>query len=137
MALETERTTRDYLFGRLFAVADHMENQALYLANEKRESNASRLMQRFADHPSSTWRTIELSLAPYKSRLQSKRGGFLYKMNSLLDEIINAFDRDDFVCDDRLSGEFLLGFHTQRHQLKANQANTTATESEDSDSENK
>ncbi|MBF0132048.1 MAG: type I-C CRISPR-associated protein Cas8c/Csd1 [Magnetococcales bacterium] len=136
MALEKERTTRDYLFGRLLAVADHMENRALYLAQEKRESNASRLMQRFADHPSSTWRTIELSLAPYKSRLQAKRGGFLHEMNGLLDEIINAFDRDAFVSDDRLSGEFLLGFHTQRHQLKARNADTTTTESEDADSEN-
>ncbi|MBF0436787.1 MAG: type I-C CRISPR-associated protein Cas8c/Csd1 [Magnetococcales bacterium] len=132
MALETERKSRDYLFGRLLAVADHMENRALFVANEKRESNASRLMQRFADHPSSTWRTIELSLVPYRSRLQSKRAGFLHNMSRLMDEIMNAFERDDFVRDDRLSGEFLLGFHCQRHDLQRNKSETLDSDQDES-----
>lgn len=64
MALEEERTSRDYLYGRLLAVADSIENRALALAAEKRDTMAARLMQRFADRPFSTWRTIELALGP-------------------------------------------------------------------------
>ena len=51
MSLEEDRTTRDYLFGRLLAIADNIERLALLAAGEDRETNAARLMQRFADHP--------------------------------------------------------------------------------------
>jgi CRISPR-associated protein Csd1 len=54
MGLETERHTRDYLYGRLLAVADVLEGRALWRAGESRPTTAARLMQRFADHPCST-----------------------------------------------------------------------------------
>jgi len=69
MALDESRKTRDYLYGRLLALADSLEQWALNKAREDRQTNAARLMQRFAEHPCSTWRTIELSLLPYKARL--------------------------------------------------------------------
>ena len=117
MALEPNRTTRDYLYGRLLAIADHIENRALYVAGEKRETSAARLMQRFADRPYSTWRTIELSLNPYKTRLRAKRSFFLSEMEKQLDEVIGAFQGRDFTDERRLSGEFLLGYHCQRQAL--------------------
>jgi len=117
MALERDRTARDYLYGRLLAVADHIEGRALHTAGEKRETSAARLMQRFADNPYSTWRTIELSLVPYKNRLRTKRPSFLNEMEQQLDEINGKFQSQDFVDDRRLSGEFLLGYHCQRQAL--------------------
>jgi CRISPR-associated protein Csd1 len=118
MALERDRTARDYLYGRLLAVADHIEGRALYLAGDSRETNAARLMQRFADHPSSTWRNIELSLGPYKNRLRSKRPTFLSEMEKQLDEINGQFQAQDFLDPRPLSGEFLLGYHCQRQALR-------------------
>ena len=93
MALEEDRTTRDYLYGRLLALADSIEGYALRQAEEKRDTTAARLMQRFADRPFSTWRNIELALTPYKSRLRSseKGTGFLWKREKLLDEILCRF----------------------------------------------
>lgn len=117
MPLEQGRTSRDYLFGRLLAVAERIEDMALYLAKEKRETSAAKLMQRFADHPYSTWRTIELSLTPYKTRLRSKSPGFLVTMEKLVDGIVCAFNNQDFMSEARLSGEFLLGYHCQRQAL--------------------
>ena len=117
MPLEQGRTSRDYLFGRLLAVAERIEDMALYLAKEKRDTNAAKLMQRFADHPYSTWRTIELSLTPYKTRLRSKSPGFLVTMEKLVDGIVCAFNNQDFMSEARLSGEFLLGYHCQRQAL--------------------
>jgi CRISPR-associated protein Csd1 len=117
MALEIERNDRDYLYGRLLAVAEHLEESALFVANEKRETTAARLMQRFAEFPFSTWRTIESALVPYKSRLQSNRPGKLFKMKSLLDEIHSQFQSGDFENDSRLSGAYLLGYHCQRRDL--------------------
>ena len=119
MALEQERTSRDYLFGRLLAIAEDIESYALYAAGEKaRETSAARLMQRFADHPASTWRTIELSLRPYITRLRATRPGPLHKKESLLDEIVALFKPQDFLTDTPLSGEFLLGYHCQRQALR-------------------
>ncbi len=129
MTLETDRNSRDYLYGRLLAVAEHIEGRALYVAGEKRDTTATKLMQRFADRPASTWRTIELALTPTKSRLRSKRAAFMYEMDKLLDEIIPSFAGNDFLDDSKLSGEFLLGYHCQRQILNPPKIdNTTPTE---------
>lgn len=120
MGLEEDRSSRDYLYGRLLAVAEKVESMALYFVNEPRETTAARLMQRFADRPYSTWRTIETSLAPYKSRINTKAPGLLKGYMELLDKICCKFNADDFVNDSRLSGEFLLGYHCQRKWLNEN-----------------
>jgi CRISPR-associated protein Csd1 len=122
MSLEEQRTTRDYLFGRLLAVAEKIEGYALYLQGEKRDTTAERLMQRFADHPASTWRTIELALGPYMARLRSSRGGALHVWKTQLDEIAAKFQGDDFTRPGRLDAEFLLGYHCQRAALNAKRA---------------
>jgi CRISPR-associated protein Csd1 len=118
MALEQERTSRDYLFGRLLAMAEHIEGRALFIAGEKRDTTAARLMQRFSDRPSSTWKTIELALQPYMTRLRNNRPGFMHAMGKQLDDVIAAFTPDDFTRDTALSGEFLLGYHCQRQALR-------------------
>jgi CRISPR-associated protein Csd1 len=113
MSLEHERRTRDYLFGRLLAAADGLEGYALNLSSEKRDTNAARLMQRFADHPSSAWKTIELSLTPYKARLGARAGRYL----KVIDDVMAAFETEDFISDKPLNGEFLLGYHCQRNDF--------------------
>lgn len=128
MALEQDRVTRDYLYGRLLAVAENIESRALFVAGEKRDTMAARLMQRFADRPYSTWKTIELSLTPYKTRLRTQRAGFLFGMEKLLDGVMGLFQSNDFTNDAQLSGEFLLGYHCQRQALRA--GDTAATEAQ-------
>ena len=115
MALDQTRTTRDYLYGRLLALADSLEEWALNEANEGRQTNAARLMQRFAERPFSTWRTIELALTPYKARL----GGKSKKRQRMIDEVVALFNPDDFINDKPLSGEFLFGYHSQREFLRS------------------
>ena len=129
MTLETDRRTRDYLYGQLLAIAENIESRALFVARETRDTTAARLMQRFADRPYSTWRTIELALAPYKTRLRASRGGFLFKMDLLLDDVMGKFSGDDFTQDAPLSGEFLLGYHCQRQALKPSDDTPSAQES--------
>lgn len=117
MALEEERTTRDYLYGRLLAVADKLEGRALYIAGESRDTSAMKLMTRFAEKPFETWRQIEINLAPYRSRLQAKREKELNSFNILLDRIYMTFVPGEFEDNAPLSAEFLLGFHCQRYEL--------------------
>jgi CRISPR-associated protein Csd1 len=113
MGLDENCTSRDYLYGRLLAIAERIESIALHVANEKRPTTAARLMQRFADHPYTTWITIELALQPYMQRLQSSRGGFLQNMRKLLDQVYGMFQKEEFQSERPLTGEFLLGYHCQ------------------------
>ncbi|WIM06015.1 MAG: type I-C CRISPR-associated protein Cas8c/Csd1 [Candidatus Nitricoxidivorans perseverans] len=121
MALEQDRNSRDYLYGRLLAVADNIEGKALRQSGEARETMAARLMQRFADRPFSTWRNIELALRPYQGRLRASEisRGFLLDREKRLDEILCRFNADDFTNDSPLTGEFLIGYHCQRRELFA------------------
>ncbi|WP_350559698.1 type I-C CRISPR-associated protein Cas8c/Csd1 [Psychrobacter sp. CAL346-MNA-CIBAN-0220] len=118
VALQTDYTSRDYLYGRLLAIADDIESLALYVAGEKRNTTAQRYMQQFANRPFSTWRNIELALKPYENRLKSSRGGYLANMQSMIDQVMSSFEIEDFNNNLALSGEFLLGYHSQKMQLR-------------------
>jgi len=123
MSLDEARITRDYLYGRLLAIAENIESLALFVAKENRDTSAAKLMQRFADHPYTTWRTLELGLRPYMSRLRTTRTGALIVRERLIDEVIGLFRTSktgdsEFLDNSRLSGEFLLGYHSQRSALK-------------------
>ena len=126
MSLDTQNRSRDYLYGRLLAVAENTESYALYLAGEKRATTAERYMQRFAEHPFATWRNIELALKPYQERLRNngKDTGV-----QAIGEIMELFATDDFTCDDKLSGEFLLGYHCQKMEIARRIAELSANKS--------
>jgi CRISPR-associated protein Csd1 len=109
VALDTENEDRSYLFGRLLAVADVLERRAL---EEQRSTNAIRYMNSFSQRPERTWMTIQASLQPYQARLGSK-GNYL---SSLMDEIASKIKFEDFN-NKPLSGKYLLGFYSQRHEL--------------------
>lgn len=130
MALDEHNRSRDYLYGRLLAVAERIEEVALGVAGENRPTTAARLMQRFADRPFSTWRTIELALDPYMQRLQNSRPGFLVNRKKDLDAIHALFTPDDFTNEKCLTGEFLLGFHCQRQKLREKSETTTDNSTE-------
>ncbi|MCH8536423.1 MAG: type I-C CRISPR-associated protein Cas8c/Csd1 [Alkalimonas sp.] len=114
MSLNTSNTSRDYLYGRLLALAERLEEVALRAANVNRPTTANRLMQRFADRPYETWLTIYKQLDPYIRQMKTSRPGFLTNINKELDAVMNLFDHDQFISPKALTGEFLLGFHCQR-----------------------
>lgn len=114
VALQENYTSRDYLYGRLLAIAEDIESLALYVAGENRVTTAQRYMQQFANRPFSTWRNIELSLDPYMKRLKNNRPDYLFNKQNLLNDVMSKFDINDFNNDGQLSGEFLLGYHCQK-----------------------
>lgn len=109
MSLDMNRHTRDYLYGRLLATAHKAETDALEKNTDKRQTNAMRFMQKFRDYPYTTWINIEMSLNPYIMNLE-KLGTYYM---GIITEITDSFEYDDFVNNKQLSGEFLLGFHSQ------------------------
>ncbi|OFO27086.1 type I-C CRISPR-associated protein Cas8c/Csd1 [Neisseria sp. HMSC056A03] len=131
MSLDTENRSRDYLYGRLIAQAESMEWYALYLQNGKktpiRATNAERYFQQFAQRPYSTWRNLASEkLVPYQNYLTSQGKDF-YKQ--AIGKIMELFQRDDYVCDDKLSGEFLLGYHCQKMEIARRIAELSANKS--------
>lgn len=123
VALDESINDRDYLFGRLLAVADVLERRAL--GADDRASNAVRYMNEFARHPERTWRTIQACLQPYQARL----GRQAFYFNRLIDEIGSRIPIEQFN-NKPLSGKFLLGFYSQRHDLYTKKSTTDTEETE-------
>lgn len=111
VALDEQNTDRNYLFGRLLAIADVLEHRALK-SEDWRLSNATRYMNEFSEHPERTWKTIQSSLVPYQARL-GRSGWYL---TQLIDDVAAKISYQDFG-NQPLTGKFLLGFYSQRHQL--------------------
>lgn len=130
MSLDTERTSRSYLYGRLLAVADVLEEAALG-KEENRPTNAARMMQRFASRPFDTWPTLYQRLDPYRRRLKANKPGLLHRYETELDAIKNLFLPTDFTSDARLDGEYLLGYHCQRSALYTKKAEEIKPEEND------
>ena len=118
MSLEREHDSRDYLFGRLLAVAEQIESYALYKAGEKRITSAERLMLRYSSHPFSTWKNIEEGLGSYKNRLRGSDAGLLNYWEREIEQIFSLFNHEDYTLDMPLSGEYLLGYHCQKSYRK-------------------
>lgn len=113
VALNVENTDRSYLFGRMLAIADVLERRVL--SDEKRATNALRYMNAFAQHPRRTWKVIQFNLQPYQAKMGSK-DIIVNHCNRLLDEVGAKLAAEDF-SDRPLTGLYLLGYYSQRHDL--------------------
>lgn len=114
MGLDLENTDRDYLFGRLLAVAQVLE-KTVHNPGDKRPTNAERFMYQFAHSPAKAWRNIQLKLMPYQNRLGDKG----IRFQKLINEITNKMNMDDFVEGQPrpLKPSYLLGYYHQREAL--------------------
>lgn len=111
VGLDKKNEQRDYLFGRLLAVADLLERSALD-RDEQRATNAIRYMNAFSQRPARTWNIIQANIQPYQAKLGKKLNFY----NQIIDEIGSMLKPEDFT-DKPLSGLYLLGFYSQRHEL--------------------
>lgn len=123
LELDKIQVDRNYLFGRLLAIADRLESHAVFLqegkmgGTEKRPTNAVRYMSSFASKPLRTWRLIFNQLNPYIQRLN----GAQWYQNQI-DEVMSLFVADEFN-DKPLDGRYLLGYSLQRRALATKNAN--------------
>ncbi len=113
MSLDETRNKRDYLFGRLLAIADVLEERTLSEAEKKRPTNATRYMQQFSQRPFSTWKQIHELLTPYFMR-QGDNASY-YKW--LIAQVEDLFIPEDFTSNKPLTGEYLLGYYCQRQKM--------------------
>lgn len=118
VALNKECSNRDYLYGRLLAVADRVEYRTFEKEKDtSRVTNAKRYMSTFSQRPFETWKIIEENLQPYFNKLSIAERRYY---ENLIDSICQLFDVEEFRRNDKLDGLYLLGFHSQSYDLKYN-----------------
>lgn len=127
MALDENCPKRDYLYGRLLAVADRIEYRT-FNKEDGRQTNAKRYMNVFSQNPFRTWKILEEKLVPYMNQLKQPER---LKYQSLIDQICDKFSMEDFASDKALNGLYLLGFHNQSLALK----NIATNEEEEKENE--
>ena len=128
LALEENRTSRDYLYGRLLAVAQQEESAALQKMGENRETNAIRYMQQFAMKPATTWKILyEKKLPAYKRHLEP---GLVAWFERKIQDITSLFSPDDYISDKALSGEYLLGYQCQLKDFRKKSENIDESSAE-------
>lgn len=128
LEIDTSRTDRDYLFGRLLSVADKMEGYALYKSGVKRPTNAVKFMSAFQVKPYSTWGQLYNQLIPYKNQLSGA-----YYFQSLIDEIMELFQNGDYENNSPLSPLYLLGYSAQNRALSKKNNNENLEVNDDDD----
>lgn len=116
VALNKECDDRNYLYGRLLAVADRIEYKIFIKNGENgRVTNAKRYMSAFSQRPFTTWKIIEENIQPYLSKMDVKNRRYY---ENLIDEICSLFDIEKFQDNTKLDGLYLLGFHSQSLALR-------------------
>ena len=110
MALDENQKDRSYIFGRLLAIAQQIEEYALNTTGEKRDTNAERLMHQFKLHPYKTWGIITDKLRPYMARLGSKGTG----LTELLTKVNSMLPYEEFTSLKKLDDGYILGYYCQR-----------------------
>lgn len=116
LELDVRSKNRDYLYGRLLAVADRIEYRTYDRDNDgKRVTNAKRYMNAFSQRPYQTWKVLEERIQPYIQKLELPERN---KYNKILDEIYHLFDMEAFANNNRLEGLYLLGYHSQSYTFR-------------------
>ena len=110
--LNEDSKNPDYLYGRLLAVADFVEERASEREKDY-PTNAVRLMQRFVQRPFETWPEIHDKLIPSFRKL----GAYSKIYQIILERIEGQFSGRDRYERGELSLEFLQGFSSQRQHL--------------------
>ncbi len=110
--LDTSCTERSYLYGRLLAVVDAAERDALGRENY-RETNAFRYMQIFRQRPFDTWAKLHSLALPYFAKL----GSYSERYKRIIGEITALFEPGDFESSQPLDGRFLQGYYCQRQAM--------------------
>ena len=110
--LQHENEQRDYLFGRLLAVAEVFERNILRDGNESRATNATRYFNAFANRPARTWLIIRKQLQPYFNR----QGAKATPIQKLMQEIEDMIGPEN-MTDQALQPLFLIGYSSQVQEL--------------------
>lgn len=114
VALDKTCKERDYLYGRLLAIAEVAERFTYDEEDETRITNASRYFEAFSNKPYQTWDVIQKRLTPYLQKMKMKNRIYYEK---LFVEVNTLFDPIDYQDNSKLKPLFLLAYYCQLSEL--------------------
>ncbi len=128
MELDETCTRRDYLYGRLLAVAEVAESVALNKkeGNDARITNARRYFTAFVNQPYRTWNIIRQRLEPYISYMPKPQRNYYC---TLIDEITSQFDHTAFMDNSKLEPEYLHAYSCQLQKISADKKHKNQNDS--------
>ena len=127
MDLQNEITDRSYLFGRLLAICENIEEKAMQAkfkrthVSEDRDTNAARYINAFSHYPMHTFKILKENLKPYMSMLSVNRQN---TYNDLIGDIFAAMETTDVAkMNLPLDDKYLIGYYLQRRELRKKTTN--------------
>lgn len=116
---KSKKDDPSYLFGRLLAYAQHVENYAQFLSsNGTRQTNAERMMATFAAKPAVTWEHLYIKLTPYIDTVRKKYSGLTARWQDEINEIMDMIGYNG-MTDTRLKPTYLVGYAAQLLEFEA------------------
>lgn len=127
VSLDKKNQDRNYLYGRLLALAEQVESLT-FDKDDNRETNAMRLMSAFSRRPYQTWMILEEKLEPYFRQLKPE---VRFSKKRDMNEVFELFQKGDFEKDEKLNGLYLLGYHNQAYQWMNHEKKNNAEKEEE------
>ena len=126
VSLNKESIDRDYLFGRLLAVAHNLEDYVNYKSNNTgRETNAMKYWSVYAQKPAKTYNLIRQRLQPYISKLTSGSRNYYLE---LAEGIFDQLSQTDSFNNEPLGENYLMGYYSQSAEFRKNRTKETTKE---------
>lgn len=135
--LDTNVEDRSYLFGRLLAVFEKAETDAMKSReggeessindSSKRTTNAQRLWNAFVHNPEKTWMALESKMLPYWQRLQKNNPSSYYYYKKVIQEITDKLSKNLNKSErlGSLNEKFIFGYYGQRQDFYTKREKTT------------
>ncbi|MDO4595014.1 MAG: type I-C CRISPR-associated protein Cas8c/Csd1 [Tissierellia bacterium] len=122
-----EEQSRSYLYGRILAVLENLENYAMrdvykITNSNPRITNAEKLWNRYTKAPASTLNLIKNKIMPYQERLiKSGKVGTKIKYEKIIEECINQISDieslNNINKNKSLDEDFIFGYYAQKQDL--------------------
>ncbi len=134
--LDENRQSRDYLYGRLLALYEKLEKDAMSAGKDDsdtaiRETNAQKLWSAFINNPERTIPILEDKLQPYKKRLRANRPNSFIYYDKLIGNVLNLIRESDHYDSEKnraLREDTVFGYYAQNRALYEKKSKTAAPE---------
>jgi CRISPR-associated protein Csd1 len=118
--LDEKNTERSYLFGRILAIFDKIEEIVQAQSPDRaRLTNAKRYFSVFVQQPSKGTQFLYKKIIPYmrKAKRNKELDAKVCNLDAILGKIITAMPEKTYISNKPLDHTFLLGFKAQQYQL--------------------
>ncbi len=120
MSLDKNNCDRSYLFGRLLAIMekweiDAMKNRFNYTDDDIRETNANKLWSIYCARPEKTFDSIHTRLEVYLKYLSFNQREYYSKLIGEIMEKLNGIDHN--ILNKPLESYYLMGYYLQKNDL--------------------